>query len=118
MRHPVSPQDGNRYKFEHDNPFLDEDEEDEVAPVGYRYRKWCLGNDINLVARTEHDSVQAAPNNEIQFINIKVWWWGLYFASVLVGEERTQQIWMIFLLPWSLIALTKFFFCLLCLHIH
>ncbi|MPC11974.1 Eukaryotic translation initiation factor 3 subunit D [Portunus trituberculatus] len=63
--------DGNRYKFEHDNPFLDEDEEDEVAPVGYRYRKWCLGNDINLVARTEHDSVQSAPNNEIQFINIK-----------------------------------------------
>lgn len=65
-------QDGNQYKFENDNPFLEEDEEDEVAPVGYRYRKWCLGNDINLVARTEHDSVQAAPNNEIQFINIKV----------------------------------------------
>lgn len=65
-------QDGNRYKFEKDNPFLDEEEEDEVAPVGYRYRKWCLGNDINLVARTEHDSVQAAPNNELQFINIKV----------------------------------------------
>lgn len=72
MRLRLSLQDGNRYKFEHDNPFLDEDEEDEVAPVGYRYRKWCLGNDINLVARTEHDSVQAAPNNEIQFINIKV----------------------------------------------
>lgn len=65
-------QDGNRFKFEHDNPFLDEDEEDEVAPVGYRYRKWCLGNDINLVARTEHDSVQAAPNSEMQYINIKV----------------------------------------------
>lgn len=43
-----------------------------MAPVGYRYRKWCLGNDINLVARTEHDAVQAAPNNELQFINIKV----------------------------------------------
>lgn len=76
MRHDISSQDGNRYKFEHDNPFLDEDEEDEVAPVGYRYRKWCLGNDINLVARTEHDSVQSAPNNEIQFINIKVLWLG------------------------------------------
>ncbi|XP_076039746.1 eukaryotic translation initiation factor 3 subunit d1 isoform X2 [Oratosquilla oratoria] len=64
-------QDGKRFKFEHDNPFLDEEEEDEVAPVGYRYRKWNLGNDIQLIARTEHDAVQAAPNNEVQFINIK-----------------------------------------------
>ncbi|ROT65131.1 Eukaryotic translation initiation factor 3 subunit D, partial [Penaeus vannamei] len=62
--------DGNRYKFEHENPFLDEDEEDEVAPVGYRYRKWNLGNDISLVARTEHDSFQGG-GNDVQFINIK-----------------------------------------------
>lgn len=65
-------QDGNRYKFEHENPFLDEDEEDEVAPVGYRYRKWNLGNDISLVARTEHDAFQGGGNDS-QFINIKVW---------------------------------------------
>ncbi|XP_042864625.1 eukaryotic translation initiation factor 3 subunit D-like isoform X1 [Penaeus japonicus] len=62
--------DGNRYKFEHENPFLDEDEEDEVAPVGYRYRKWNLGNDISLVARTEHDAFQGGGNDS-QFINIK-----------------------------------------------
>lgn len=65
-------QDGDRYKFEHENPFLDEDEKDEVAPVGYRYRKWSLGNDVQLVARTEHDAVQLGPNNELQFINLKV----------------------------------------------
>ncbi|MCL4154216.1 UNVERIFIED_CONTAM: hypothetical protein GTU68_061865 [Idotea baltica] len=63
--------DGDRKKFEHENPFLDEDEKDEVAPVGYRYRKWSLGNDVHLVARTEHDSVQLGPNNELQFINLK-----------------------------------------------
>ncbi|KAL7646022.1 UNVERIFIED_CONTAM: hypothetical protein RMT77_002923 [Armadillidium vulgare] len=67
----VLKSDGDRYKFEHENPFLDEDEKDEVAPVGYRYRKWSLGNDVQLVARTEHDAVQLGPNNELQFINLK-----------------------------------------------
>merc|ERR1711915_1079525 len=61
----------DRYKFDEENPFVDADEEGEVASVAYRYRKWDLGNDIHLVARTEHDSVQSAPNNEIHFINIK-----------------------------------------------
>jgi len=65
----VLKNDGNRHKFEHDNPFLDEEEEDEVAPVGYRYRRWNLGNDISLVARTEHDAFQAGA--ETQYINIK-----------------------------------------------
>jgi len=75
INHNLSQQvlksDGNKHKFEHENPFLDEDEEEEVAPVGYRYRKWSLGNDIHLVARTEHDAVQHGPNNEMQFINLK-----------------------------------------------
>lgn len=100
---PFVSQDGNRYKFEHDNPFLDEDEEDEVAPVGYRYRKWCLGNDINLVARTEHDAVQSAPNNEIQFINIKVHWQWLmgdlafcceYLLSSSLWPKELMVVWL------------------------
>lgn len=37
---------GEKYKFEHPNPFITEEEEGEVASVAYRYRKWDLGNDI------------------------------------------------------------------------
>merc|ERR1719355_496033 len=73
--------DGEKYKFEEDNPFIedsdDEDEEksakknDKVASVGYRYRKWDLGNGIKLVARCEHDAVTRGPSNDLQFVNIK-----------------------------------------------
>lgn len=92
MKYLLSSQDGNRHKFEHENPFLDEDEEDEVAPVGYRYRKWSLGNDINLVARTEHDAVQSAPNSEIQFINIKVRGVDTLFLCLEVsGMAKTEE---------------------------
>merc|ERR1719423_259047 len=47
------------------------DEEQEVASVAYRYRKWDLGNGITLVCRCEHDAVMIGPNGENQFINIK-----------------------------------------------
>jgi hypothetical protein len=73
------------YKFEEDNPFIedsdDSDEEtaaqkkkkaDRVASIGYRYRKWDLGNDIKLVARCEHDAVTTgSTGGEHQYINIK-----------------------------------------------
>jgi len=64
----------DRFKFEEENPFAggeDDEEEGEIASVGYRYRKWDLGNDVVLVARCEHDAVMAGPNNEIMFLNIK-----------------------------------------------
>jgi len=60
-----------QYKFANPNPFLDEEELDEVAPVGYRYRRWNLNNNVVLVSRTEHDAIQATPSGEPQFINIK-----------------------------------------------
>merc|ERR1712088_1221770 len=62
---------GERHKFDMDNPFVDADEEGEVASVAYRYRKWNLGNDIELVCRCEIDAVQQGSNNEIQFVNVK-----------------------------------------------
>ena len=34
----VLKSDGERYKFDMDNPFIDADEEGEVASVAYRYR--------------------------------------------------------------------------------
>jgi translation initiation factor 3 subunit D len=55
--------DGEKFKFSEENPFVDEEEDDEeekgfpVASVGYRYRKWDLGNDVILLARCEHDAV-------------------------------------------------------------
>ena len=61
-----------RYKFQLESPFYDEDEVDEIAPVGYRYRCWNLGNNIKLVARTEHDAVLKMPSGDVNFINIKV----------------------------------------------
>lgn len=35
-----------RYKFPEANPFVSEEEEGEVASVGYRYRKWDLNNGV------------------------------------------------------------------------
>ncbi|GFN98297.1 eukaryotic translation initiation factor 3 subunit d [Plakobranchus ocellatus] len=60
-----------KHEFEEANPFAQSGEESEVASVGYRYRKWDLGNDVVLIARTEHDAVTYGPNNETHFMNIK-----------------------------------------------
>ncbi len=58
------------YKFDEENPFAVEEEEGDVASVGYRYRKWDLGDNVKLVARCEHDAVITGPN-ETLFMNIK-----------------------------------------------
>ncbi|XP_030369714.1 eukaryotic translation initiation factor 3 subunit D-1 [Scaptodrosophila lebanonensis] len=60
-----------KYKFEETNPFISEDEDIQVASVGYRYKKWDLGSDIVLVARCEHDGVLQTPSGEPQFLSIK-----------------------------------------------
>ncbi|GAB6020453.1 Eukaryotic translation initiation factor 3 subunit D, variant 2 [Chamberlinius hualienensis] len=67
----VKGAEDDKYKFEEKNPFIQEDEAGEVASVGYRYRKWSLDNDIELIVRCEHDAVMHGPNMETQFINIK-----------------------------------------------
>ena len=54
-----------------ENPFIDADEEGEVASVAYRYRRWDLGNNLVLICRCELDAVQQGSNNETQFINLK-----------------------------------------------
>ena len=43
-------------QFPDADPFKDSSSQD-MVPVGYRYRKWDLGDGISLVARTEIDSV-------------------------------------------------------------
>jgi len=67
----VLKSDGEKYKFDIDNPFVDADEEGEVASVAYRYRKFDLGNDLVLICRCELDAVQQGSNNELQFVNLK-----------------------------------------------
>lgn len=72
--------DADKYKFPEENPFAEAEDSDEeatdnsktqVASVGYRYRKWNLGNNIRLIARTEHDAVTATGDKDAAFMNIK-----------------------------------------------
>lgn len=60
-----------KYKFQEPNPFVSEEEDGEVASVGYRYRKWILNNGVVLIARCEHDAVMQGPQGETQFLTIK-----------------------------------------------
>ena len=39
--------------------------------VCVRYRRWKLGEDIDLIVRCEHDGVMTGANGEVSFINIK-----------------------------------------------
>ncbi|KAG7269873.1 hypothetical protein CRUP_033240 [Coryphaenoides rupestris] len=43
----------------------------EVASVAYRYRRWKLGEDIDLIVRCEHDGMMTGANGEVSFVNIK-----------------------------------------------
>jgi len=61
----------DRFRFEELNPFISEEEEQKMASVGYRYRKWDLDGGIVLVARCQHDAIMQGPNGETQFINVK-----------------------------------------------
>uniref|UniRef100_A0A2R5LLG0 Eukaryotic translation initiation factor 3 subunit D n=2 Tax=Ornithodoros turicata TaxID=34597 RepID=A0A2R5LLG0_9ACAR len=60
-----------KHSFEKPNPFVQEEEEGEVASVAYRYRKFELGEDVGLIVRCEHDGVTFGPNGELQYISIK-----------------------------------------------
>lgn len=60
-----------RHTFPDQNPFITEGEENKVVSVAYRYRKWNLGDGINLIIRSELDAVTFGPNEETQYMNIK-----------------------------------------------
>lgn len=62
---------GERHKFEEDNPFVDADEEGDVASVAYRYRMWNLGNDLNLISRCELDAVQQGTSGKVELVNLR-----------------------------------------------
>ena len=57
------------HKFAKENPFAQDGED--VASVGYRYRKWALSKDLVLVARCEHDAAFKDKAGQDAFMNIK-----------------------------------------------
>jgi len=63
-----------KFAFDHTKiPFVDEIEApaNELACIGYRYRKWDLGNGLVLMCRCEHDGVTTGPNGETQFLTVR-----------------------------------------------
>jgi len=52
----VLNKEGKKYEFEKPNPFSSGDSGIPLGSVGYRYRKWTIGDHV-LVARTEMDAV-------------------------------------------------------------
>jgi len=54
--------DDKAYKFPEKNPFHSGDQG--VASVAYFYRKWDLGDGIQLVSRTEVDGYKSEPKKE------------------------------------------------------
>lgn len=70
INYKLNFQNEERYVFPDPNPFIEGDT-GEVASVAYRYRKWDLGNGINLIIRSEIDAVTTGPNDEKLYLNIK-----------------------------------------------
>lgn len=64
-------ENGQRFSFEHPNPFVRDDDEGETPSVAYRYRKFNLSDGIILVVRSEIDAVTYGPTGDLQFMNIK-----------------------------------------------
>jgi translation initiation factor 3 subunit D len=60
-----------KFSFDRPYPFADEEENCELASIGYRYRRYTLPNGTRIVVRCEQDAAMMAPNQETQFINIK-----------------------------------------------
>jgi len=57
-----------RKDFDHKNPFFDPEEAEkgtQPAAVGYRYRRWALGDNIKLIARTELHSITKRKSKEV-----------------------------------------------------
>lgn len=63
--------DYKRYEFPEPNPFVEEDDDPEsIASVAYRYRQYDLGDEVQLVVRTEHDAALLGTADP-QFMTIR-----------------------------------------------
>ena len=64
------PTQDERVQLDAPNPFTDGSEDVQVASVGYRYRKWQLGENVSLVVRCEVDGIQRSGTTD-QLMTIK-----------------------------------------------
>ncbi|KAJ3180181.1 hypothetical protein HDU85_004184 [Gaertneriomyces sp. JEL0708] len=61
--------DNEKVEFKQPNPFVDPNAPEPTPSLAYRYRKWDLGDNIHLVARTQIDTVvQHSGVNNQQFV--------------------------------------------------
>lgn len=65
-------QGGEKYTMDEPNPFITPGEEEELASVAYRYRRWVLNEDekVSIVVRCELDGV-ISNKGEDQLMSIK-----------------------------------------------
>jgi len=62
----------DNFAFDNKNPFLAEDDDSaNLASVAYRYRKFDIGNDLQVIVRCEHDGYTIGTNGEKQFLTIR-----------------------------------------------
>ncbi|KAI1293573.1 Eukaryotic translation initiation factor 3 subunit D [Halotydeus destructor] len=67
----VLKKDEARHEFANPNPFIQAEDEAVKPSVAYRYRKFDLGDNVQLVVRTEMDAATIGPSGDTQFMNIK-----------------------------------------------
>lgn len=84
----VTRSDAEKHSFPEPNPFADADED--VASVGYRYRKWDIGDGIKVVARTEHDAVYKDKGTAAPPANLEDT--GLIRCAFTEGKTRFMNI--------------------------
>merc|ERR1711935_678041 len=57
------------HKYKNRNPFAEPG--DDVASVAYKYRKFALGKDMDLVCRTEVNAVLKGADGKKQFLQVR-----------------------------------------------
>jgi translation initiation factor 3 subunit D len=83
----VLHRDAEKVTFDEPDPFASEGEE--AAPVGYRYRRWKLDNEISLVARCEVHAANADPTGGRQFLTLNAL---NEFDSKITGVDWRQKL--------------------------
>jgi len=63
----ILKKDSEPLRFDRPNPF----KSNAIAPIAYRYRKWDLENEYDLVVRCEVDATKKTPSGQQQFITIR-----------------------------------------------
>lgn len=71
----VFSQDGAKHELGSPNPFAEGGED--LASACYRYRKWALSSELDIVVRCEVNAAVTTPKGEVQLAVVKVRRWGV-----------------------------------------